>query len=98
MVRLERQEIVQASHVLGAAFFNDPIWRGFVPDGERRERFLPALFEFLLRCGDKYGRIWASSDRMEGVAIWFPSETANLGFFRILLGGLLGHVSKLTSA
>ncbi|MCG8479692.1 MAG: GNAT family N-acetyltransferase [Spirochaetales bacterium] len=97
MLSVEREEITRASRVLGKAFFDDPIWRGFVPDEDERERFLPSMFEFILRCGDKYGHVWKSSDRMEGVAIWFPAKTADLGFLLILFGGLFGKAMKLMS-
>ena len=98
MHSVTKREIARASEVLGKAFFDDPIWKGFVPDDDRRGRFLPALFEFILRLGYAYGHLWASSDRLEGVAIWFPAKTASIGFFRMLFGGLFGHLLRVGSA
>lgn len=97
MLSIRKEEIAQASEVLGRAFFDDPIWKGFVPDDERRKQFLPPMFDFILRCGHVYGGIWKTSDLIEGVALWFPGKTANLTFLRILFAGLLGRVLKLMS-
>ncbi len=92
---VKKEQFKQASMVLSDAFFEDPIWKGLIPDNERRKLFMPEMNEFLLHVGLKVGRVFASSDQLEGVAVWFPAKTANMGFRHIFFNGLFPMIMKI---
>ena len=75
--------------VLARAFAEDPMIVHFFPDPEMRERFLPRFFQFRLKQGLRYGKVYAPSPKIEGVAIWRHSDTrADSLWGMIRVGGL----------
>lgn len=68
IVRLERDQLGDASDVLARAFFDDPAWVWLIPDAARRERLLPWLFRvgFDVTSAD----VWATTGPVLGAARW----------------------------
>jgi len=70
VVRLEREQLGEASDVLARAFQDDPAWVWLLPDGERRARLLPWLFRvgFDVTAAD----VWSTPGVIRGAARWLP--------------------------
>src|SRR5690242_21781461 len=74
VVRLERDQLGDASDVLARAFQDDPAWVWLLPDADRRRRLLPWLFRvgFDVSAAD----VWATPGPVVGAARWLgPGRT-----------------------
>jgi ribosomal protein S18 acetylase RimI-like enzyme len=70
VVRLDRNQLGEASDVLARAFQDDPAWVWLLPDAERRARLLPWLFRvgFDVTAAD----VWSTPGTILGAARWLP--------------------------
>jgi len=85
--RLPREDIRPAAAALARAFEHDPIWaRAFA--GIPLEKAMP-WYEGPLRYGLRYGRVYATSDRLEGVVAVAPRQYADMTAWRSLRSGML---------
>ncbi len=75
LMRLTKADIKAAGETLARAFQDYPIMEYFIPDGQERKRKLPGVFRMQIRHGLKYGEVYTTSPRIEGVTIWFSSYT-----------------------
>lgn len=87
LVRLSRDQISPASEMLTRAFFNDAKLTWVVPDEQVRKEKGKHLFAFELRYGMRYGRVYATSPVLEGVAVWLPSDRSAITFWRAMRSG-----------
>jgi GNAT superfamily N-acetyltransferase len=70
---------------LAGAFQRDPVWSAVFGDATPEQRAY--AFETPVRYGLKYGEVYASSELLEGVAVWMPGALADMTFWRILRSG-----------
>lgn len=80
-------DINQAVEVLARAFKNDSLYKYLIPEEEKRHKILPYFFKFRIRYGMLYGETYATSPRMEGLAIWIPYKNINISSWRVLKCG-----------
>ncbi len=71
-VRLPRSQTKDAGRVLARAFHDDPFWCWILPDESRRARVLPWFMGVWARYCNRHGEVYASGDKIEGVAVWLP--------------------------
>ena len=62
--------------MFGRALFDDPLSVHFIPNPGDRKRSLHHFFHFLIRVGQTYGQVYATSRALEGAAVWWPGEVA----------------------
>jgi ribosomal protein S18 acetylase RimI-like enzyme len=74
IVRLGESQIPMAAAMLARAFQDDPLMRCTIPDPDERARLLPAMYATMLRFGMLAGEVHATSDTLDGVAIWMPPD------------------------
>jgi len=86
---LSVSEIPAASQMLARAFRNDPIASYFLPTGAKRELLLGRFQRWLLRYGRACGEVYASSPKLEGVAVWLPAEETHRGWLQMARTGAL---------
>lgn len=91
---LNKKHIKPACLVLANAFKEDPIWSRIFHDQMEK---LPRAFEFSVRYSLKYGKIYATSENLEGIAVWLPSSKTDFKFFQLLLSGALFSTLRLGS-
>ena len=84
LIRLSRDDVQPASRMLGRAFRDYPLLAHAVPDGATREREAAYFCQYDLYCGIRYGEAYATSPRMEGVAVWLTSDHLPLALWRVL--------------
>jgi len=105
LFRLERAQIKPAAEMLARAFQDDVLYNYVIPDAYERKRVLPYFFQFRVRYGILYGEVYAVSQNLEGVAVWIPSENADMtqgrmfraGGFSVLLKAGSQVMSRLNS-
>lgn len=61
----------QIGHLLGDAFFDDPMWAWVAPDADKRRRHLGSLFAQLIRKRVEAGTAQITTDG-GGAAVWAP--------------------------
>jgi ribosomal protein S18 acetylase RimI-like enzyme len=86
-IRLSKEQIGPASEMLVEAFFNDAKLTHVLPDKNTRREQGRHIFAFHLRYGLHYGRVFATSPNLEGVAVWLPSERSEVTFWRAMRSG-----------
>jgi len=93
--RVTKNEVQKASLVLGKAFHDDPVWGQVIPDEAERKQKLPLIFEISLKYALRYGKVYATSENLEGTAIMLPYDKADMTFWRLLSSGALRTGMKL---
>jgi GNAT superfamily N-acetyltransferase len=96
LFRIKKTHINQATRVLARAFQDDPLFTYFFPSPQKRERKLPITFRMMVLHGTIYGEVYASSPRMEGIAIWIPSEKMFMTSLPLLRSGGLHTMLKIS--
>lgn len=76
LYRVRKSDIHGCGHVLADAFRGDPVWRALL-EGASDEQW-QSFFESPVRYGLCYGRVYATSARLEGIAVWVPGRFADL--------------------
>jgi len=94
LFRIEKAHIKPAAAVIARAFQDNAIFAHCMPDADTRKRILHHLFQFRLRCGVLYGEVYAISPKLEGIAVWVPSENVQMTPWRMLRAGGLGFYLK----
>lgn len=67
-------EVKRAAEVMARAFRDYPLFGYFIPDESERKRKQPFMFRSLLRHGLIYSEVYATSTKLEGIAVWFRSD------------------------
>lgn len=81
--------------MLGRSFQDDPLWRYFIPDPERRRRLLRGLLAIRVRQGLADGEVYATSSAFEGVAVWLPSAKSDITFGQLIRYGAVSIPVRL---
>jgi ribosomal protein S18 acetylase RimI-like enzyme len=87
LVRLSKEQIGPASEMLTRAFFHDSKLTHVLPEEDLRREKGRHLFAFELRYGLNYGRVYATSPALEGVAVWLPSDRSEITLWRAMRSG-----------
>jgi ribosomal protein S18 acetylase RimI-like enzyme len=88
-VRLQDHQLHDSGHVLGRAFFDDPLTRWCVPDDGLRRRVLPWFFTKTTSIGMRWGEVHTTPDTVEGSAIWLPPGQTKVTLGQLWRVGLL---------
>ncbi len=79
MFQLQKDQVPRAAEVLARAFFDDPVFEHFFPDGRTRLAQSRWTFRFLLNQAVANGRAFCTSPLFEGVAAWIHSSKPKWG-------------------
>ena len=89
LYKVQKRDIVQASHVLADAFQRDPVWNKIYEGESDIEKRFRALFEGGVRYCLKYGEVYAPSENLEGVIGLVPGEYADTTWWRAIRSGTM---------
>ena len=90
LVRVGKPGVRPAARVLSRAFQSSPVFVHLLPDPVERENKLHYFFEMAVRFGIRYGETYATSQNLEGVAVWIPSERGeSMSPWRMIRSGAL---------
>ncbi len=84
LLRLTTKERDAAAAVLGRAFAEYDMLRHYFPDENQRHTVADSFVLIALSVCLKYGEVYATSDKMEGVAAWLPPGRAPFGIWQVV--------------
>ena len=84
LVRLTLKERDAGAAVLGRAFSEYDVLRYYFPDETQRHAIADTFVFIGLAVCLKYGEVYATSEKLEGVAAWLPPGKAPFGGWQIL--------------
>ena len=84
LVQLNKPHIRAAAEVLSRAFRDYPLLQYSFADESKRERIARYFFRLNLHYGIRYGEAYAASPNLEGVAVWIPSDSHPVTFWRLI--------------
>ena len=88
-LHLPRNHLRRAAEACVQAFVDAPHIAAFFPDESRRAHDAAALFEMRIRYGMQKGEVYATSSKLEGIAVWIPSNAAVMTIWgQIRAGGM----------
>ena len=89
LLRLDKSQIELASKMLSRVFKDEPVYVYFLTDASKRKLNLHYHFVLRLRYGLSSGEVYATSNQLEGIAVWFPPGYSKMTFWKIIkCGGL----------
>jgi len=95
LIKLEKVHIKPASLILTRVFKENAINVYVFPKPEERMEKMPYVYQFLLRYNLLYGRVFATSTQLEGVAVWVHSDNRGTSSWRILVSGAIWPAIKM---
>jgi ribosomal protein S18 acetylase RimI-like enzyme len=84
ILRLDRSLVKRANEILIRAFWDHPPLQYYFPDETERERIAPYFFSLSLFTGVRYGEVHATSQDLEGIAVWLQPNNYPVTLFRLL--------------
>jgi ribosomal protein S18 acetylase RimI-like enzyme len=87
-IRLEKKQFDAAAHLFGQSFTEDPFMCELLPDPSKRANGFATLSRCVLQFGAIYGEVQVTSPKLEGVAIWIPSEHCELSLWGMVRIGM----------
>ena len=93
LYRLQKRDVRPAAAVLADAFGQDPIWKVVLSDATPTQKV--SAFETPLRYCLMYGRVYATSDNLEGVAAWLPGDSTTFTPLRLVWSGAMPAAFRL---
>ncbi|MEE9399649.1 MAG: GNAT family N-acetyltransferase [Dehalococcoidales bacterium] len=84
IIRLNRSHVRRANRALIKAFWNHPPLQYYFPDEAERERIAPYFFSLSVFYGTRYGEVHATSQDLEGIAVWLPSNNYPITPWKLL--------------
>ena len=95
LYKVQKRDITRAGKVLANAFQNDPIWNKVCEGESDIEKRFRAIFEVSVRCGLKYGEVYATSEDLEGIVAWIPGKYSDMNAWHIIRSGAMGAVMRI---
>jgi ribosomal protein S18 acetylase RimI-like enzyme len=93
LYKVQKKDILKAGAVLADAFQHDPVWKKVLEEANIDQK--RGFFEAPVRYCLKYGKVYATSERLEGIAAWAPSDFADMTFWRAVRSGSFGSMMKM---
>jgi len=84
LVQIDNDNTESAIEALVRAFNNYPLFRHYFPNKTDRKKISYHFLSFLVYSGIKYGEVYATSSNLEGIAIWMPSNSYPVTFWKAL--------------
>ena len=91
--RVQRRDFPRAGAVLADAFEQDPVWKRVLEETEIDLR--RTFFQGPVRYCSRYGKAYAPSEFIEGIAAWVPGQTADMTIWRMMRCGSISTGMRL---
>jgi GNAT superfamily N-acetyltransferase len=86
---LTKSDITLASNVVAKAYFEAEDFSKFSTDPSKRMKVLIRTMGMTLRYSLKFGLVYASSQKLEGVAAWLPHDKVKIPIWKYIRLGML---------
>nr|MDO8109373.1 GNAT family N-acetyltransferase [Candidatus Sigynarchaeota archaeon] len=93
-----KKDLSRLAQTCAEAFIDYPLHAYAVPERTEREKLLPSYFKVMVRYGFKFGDMYATSENLEGVAIYIHPESGPITTWRWVQCGMLGFMHECGSA
>ena len=94
LLRVKRKDLPRAVETMSYAFMEDPLANLFFPNDSTKFENLLTYFQVRLNYGLRYGEVYATSDKFEGVASWIPDKKSHITFWRGMVTGGMKFYTK----
>ena len=84
---IQKKYIEKVVAMLTRAFHEDPLIQLIFPNPEERKRYSQVFWKFMIKDGIKYGEVYSSTSKIEGVAKWLPPGKEHMGIWRTIRSG-----------
>lgn len=95
LYRLTKEDVPKAVECLKDAFKDDPLWTEVFKNDPHRDTALSGFFTCPLLYGIKFGKVYATSPKIEGVVVWVPGKYADMTMWRMIRCGALTYGAKM---
>jgi ribosomal protein S18 acetylase RimI-like enzyme len=93
-----KKDIQKAGVVLADAFQNDPVWTKVFEKEANDLKKMSAWYESAVRYCLKYGEVYATSEKLEGIAGLVPGDFSDMTMWRALRSGSIQSGMKMGMA
>jgi GNAT superfamily N-acetyltransferase len=90
LLRLTDIHVDEVSKIFTEIFMDYPLFSYMVEDPYTRPRIYPYLFQLMVKHTVRFGEAYATSEDMEGIALWLPSEKSDISIWSNLSNGGIG--------
>jgi hypothetical protein len=87
LVRIKKKHMQKAVKTFSRAFNTDPLTVHMFPDEEERQNFMRHYFQFRVKYGILYGEVYATSENVEGIAIWIKPKDTRMTMWKMFRAG-----------
>ena len=84
LIRIKKDSAEPAVKVLSEAFKEYPLLQFYFPDNSIREKISNYFLSMAVYSGIRYGEVYATSENLEGIAVWIPSKNYPLTLWKML--------------
>ncbi len=95
LAKSSKSILALGAKVLANAFQKDPLWVYFFQNELKRFNKLVQIFKMAIQYGISHGKVYATSEKMEGVAIWLPDNKVDMSLYQIIRSGGLSVLQTL---
>lgn len=95
LYEIDKNDVERCVITLKDAFKDDPLWKEVFHDDPDKDKALTGFFTIPILYGIKFGKVYATSERIEGVAVWLPGEKSYMGFLGLLSSGAASCGAKI---
>ena len=88
LYKVQKKDVPKAGAILADAFQHDPVWKQFFKDEARIDQ-KGAVFESPIRYCLRYGEVYATSEHLEGIAVWVPGDFTDMTIWRMIRSGAI---------
>ncbi len=85
--KLKKHEIHKATLVLADAFKMDPLFKSLFGEGRKNSYKYTLVAKFMIRYCHKYGHVYASSEKFEGIMAITQDEYSYMSLWRMIRSG-----------
>ena len=93
--RVKKKDVKKVAAMFSKAFKHDPLAEYMFSDEETRESNLQHYFTFRITYGVLFGEVYATSDNMEGAAVWISPKNTHMTNWKMFRAGGMKLFNKL---
>lgn len=87
IIKLSLKHVEKAANMFTGAFLTYPLFNYMVQDPSKRHSIFPEIFKLMIKYTLKNGEAYATSEEMEGIALWLPHEKTDMSTINALTSG-----------
>ena len=94
LLKLAKKHVKKASRIFTEAFSDYPLFKYMVENQNDGPKIYPLFFKLMTSYTVYFGEAYATSEDMEGIALWLPSDKSDISLWSNLMNGGVELVLK----